>query len=83
MDTWPYIFESPDGGETVYIRRHGETERRLYHVTEKALTRANELQEAQFWHEIRQEARLDKTIQKALDHVKLLYLLKKSQSDQK
>jgi len=78
MENWPYIFESPDGGETVYIRKPGENERTLFHVSDKALGRISELKETQLWYEIRKAAKDDETLQKAIDHVKLLYLLKKN-----
>lgn len=77
MDEWPYIFESPDGGETVYIRKRGETERRLYHISDKALEQANELEETNLWHAIRHAAKTDSTLQNALERVKILYYIKK------
>lgn len=76
MKEWPYVFESPDGGETVYVRKHGEAERTLYHVSEKALEKANDLKENQLWHEIRMAAKTDETLQKALEQVKILYYIK-------
>jgi len=77
MKQWPYIFESPDGGETIYRRRQGETERELYHISHKALEKMNDLKETQLWHEIRQAAQTDETLQKAIDHVKIIYYMKK------
>jgi len=76
MNKWPYIFESPDGGETVYIRQYGETTRKLYHVSDKALEKSNELKEITLWHEIRKAAKTDETLQKAIEQVKLLYYIK-------
>jgi len=78
MEEWPYIFESPDGGETIYRRRQGEKERKLYHVSPKALEKMNDLKETQLWHEIRQAAKTDETLQKAIDHVKILYYIKQN-----
>lgn len=77
MEGWPYVFESPDGGETIYIRKHGETERKLYHVSNEALEKMNDLKETQLWHEIRQYAKNDEDLQKALERVKIIYYLKK------
>ena len=77
MEGWPYVFESPDGGETIYIRKHGETERKLYHVSNEALEKMNDLKEMQLWHEIRQYAKNDEDLQKALERVKIIYYLKK------
>jgi uncharacterized protein YecE (DUF72 family) len=80
MENWPYVFESPDGGETIYIRKHGETERKLYHVSNEALEKMNDLKETQLWHEIRQYAKNDEDLQKALERVKIIYYLKKQGS---
>jgi uncharacterized protein YecE (DUF72 family) len=77
MEQWPYVFESPDGGQTIYIRKHGETERKLYHVSNEALENMNDLKETQLWHEIRQYAKHDEELQKALERVKIIYYLKK------
>jgi hypothetical protein len=73
------IYESPDGGKTVYSRKSGETTRTLVHEDpvykkEAEITRrwAN-LKEAVFM------ADSDPTINDALEKVEILYALKKKE----
>lgn len=72
------IYESPDGGETIYVRNNGENTRTLYSVSSKSLEKENNLKEITLWNEIRQAAKTDETLQKALEQVKLLYYMKKT-----
>ena len=73
------IYESPDGGKTVYSRKSGETTRTLIHEDpaykkESEITRrwAN-LKEAVFM------ADSDPTLNDALEKVEILYALKKKE----
>ena len=76
------IFESPDKGNTVFVREAGELERacikrdpldhRNFHSTPE---------ESQLWHDIRIAARTDKSLQDALDRVKIIYYLSKKEED--
>lgn len=69
------IYESPDGGKTVYSRKSGETARTLHSIDpdtareEKLSTRWVKLKEAVFMD--------DPTINDALEKVEILYNLKK------
>jgi hypothetical protein len=72
------IFESPDGGKTVYKRKFGEVQR--YHsdssvqtITEYTGIMLDDL----LWKEIRQTAKTDDELQKVLERAKILYYLKK------
>jgi hypothetical protein len=74
------IYESPDGGKTVYSRKSGETVRTLHwqdpvYKKEQELTRrwAN-LKEAVFM------ADSDPTLNDAINKVEMLYALKKKES---
>ena len=74
------IYESPDGGKTVYARESGKVERKLvgYSYERDPLDYRNYQStpaESQLWHEIRIAARTDKNLQDALDRVKILYYL--------
>lgn len=72
----PYIFESPDGGKTIYARKFGENNRTLYHVSELALEEMKSLKEDMLWENIRIAAETDESLQIALENVKILYYLK-------
>ena len=66
------VYESPDGGRTVYKREIGSPGRELI-KEDKALH--NELMELQLWGEIRQAAKTNPTIQEALERAKVAYYL--------
>lgn len=71
------IYESPDGGETVYGRYAGETDRWLVGRSAKANSLIDELREQKLWGEIHRAAKINPLLQEALDRVKILYELGK------
>ena len=73
------IYESPDGGQTVYGRYEGETARFL--VGQNLPKRRDPLDdhERELWLNIREAALGDKDLQDALDRVKVLYYLKQKE----
>lgn len=73
------IFESPDGGKTVYARRMGETERHL-HWEDPTWKREQEL--SQRWMKLKEAvfvADNDPTLNDAISKVEMLYALKKKE----
>jgi len=73
-----YVYESPDGGDTVYSREIGSTERTLVGISLGRQKRNKELQDTQLWHDIRQEAEHNETLQKALEQCIILYHISKN-----
>lgn len=69
------IFESPDGGKTVYVREMGGKERKLHYVSPAATAEMKETLLTQEWLEIRHAAKDNAALQKAVDHLILLYRL--------
>jgi predicted ABC-class ATPase len=69
------IFESPDGGETVYSRSFGSTERKLHSMTERARDLLADAEQTVLWQEIRAAAKTNPTLQKALDRAILIHKL--------
>lgn len=73
------IFESPDGGKTVYARKIGETVRHLHWVDpvykkeQELFTRWEKLKEAVYM------ADSDTTLNDAISKVEMLYALKKKE----
>ncbi len=65
-----YIYESPDGGKTIYARENGTAERRLigYQV---------DLFEDVNWYEITLHARKNAVLQKALERAIIIHNLSK------
>ena len=72
------IYESPDGGETVYVREHGSTQRQLHSESVRAIDIREQVQEDQLWGQIRLAAKTNPALQNAIEQVKLIYHLSKS-----
>lgn len=77
------IFESPDGGETIYARIPGTSDR--IKITEsdhvREVRRAGD--EIRLWRDICQAAKTNTALQEALDRVILLYHLSKDDDNGK
>ena len=69
------IFESPDGGETVYTRIEGSTDRLLHSESELKRTLHDQMKEDQLWGNIRRRARTHPGLQDELDRVIMFYQL--------
>ena len=70
-----YVYESPDGGETVYAREFGKTERVLVGQTDKARSMVDRIQEDKLWGEIRRKAKTNPALHAELERVIMLYHL--------
>lgn len=64
------IYESPDGGKTVYQREIGKLERTL--IKSDGIL---DLEDHQLWNEIRRVAKTNPALQQACERVKLIYRL--------
>jgi len=71
------IFESPDGGKTVYARRYGETDRTLHSIDPELQSSLDLLKEDKLGGEIRTAAKTNEALQSALERVIILYHLSK------
>ena len=72
------IFESPDGGKTVYRRLPGTSQRELYSdMTSDGRTLHEQLQENQMRSESRRMARQDPGMQEILERAIMYYNLKR------
>ena len=69
------IFESPDKGETVYVREEGSTERSLYLESKDKKSLHEQIIESKLWGNIHQAAKTNPALQEALDRVKVTYYL--------
>jgi len=72
----PWIYESPDGGNTIYRRRIGDSHKELHYATPEAQTMRELLKEDQLWVEIRKHALNDPELAEQLDRIKAFYILK-------
>jgi hypothetical protein len=71
------IYESPDGGETVYVREFGGSQRQLHSESPRAISLREQLQEDKLWGEIRRAAKTNPALQHALNEAVLIYTLSK------
>ena len=72
-----YIYESPDGGETIYRRKLNSLKRELVDISEKAQLD----KDVTDWHEILEAAKDNIVLQDAINRVKMLYHLTKKDAD--
>jgi hypothetical protein len=71
------IYETPDGGETIYVREHGKDQRQLHSQSPRAFNLHAQLMEDKLWGDIRRAAKTNPTLKQALDEAVLLYTLSK------
>ena len=77
------IFESPDGGETIYARMPGQNTRVLVKESDHVREVRQDMEESQLWEAIRQAAKTNTALQEAMDRVILLYHLTKDTDDKR
>ena len=73
-----YIYESPDGGDTVYRRRFGDIQRELHSVSDKKRSQIDSLIKDKLWGDIHRAAQSDPVLQHMLDQVEIYHRLKDS-----
>jgi hypothetical protein len=71
------IYESPDGGDTVYARYRGETDKWMVGQSTKAKSLIEELREQKLWGEIHRAAKTNPLLKDALDRAIMIYHLGK------
>jgi hypothetical protein len=70
-----YVFESPDGGKTIYRRTTGNPHRELYYEADEVVSMRAQILEDQEWHQIRQAAKTDAELAHMLDQAKMYWIL--------
>jgi len=73
-----YIYESPDGGDTVYRRRMGDAQRELHSINDKQRDLLDELKKNKLWGDIHRAAQSDPVLQDMLDRIEVYHRLKDS-----
>lgn len=72
------IYESPDGGDTVYGRYSGTTERFLVGISSRRQKINDELKQDKLWKEIREAAETNPALKNALEQCIMLYYISKN-----
>jgi len=70
-------YESPDGGETIYVRESGSSQRQLHSQSPRAVDLHEQIKEDQLWGQIRRAAKTNPALKHALDEAVLIYTLSK------
>lgn len=68
-----YIYESPDGGDTIYRRKLNSLKREVVEISEKSQSK----KDLTDWQEILEAAKGNPVLQNAIERVKMLYHLTK------
>ena len=76
-----YVFESPDGGHTVYRRHPGKLDRELVSVDSHAQSLIDSVKETKLWGNIHRAAKTDPALKEMLDQVRVYYELKHNEKD--
>jgi hypothetical protein len=74
-----YIYESPDNGETVYRRRHGEIQREL--VRQPTTSRWDLLKKQQLWSQIHRAGDKDPELKTMLEQIEVYWHLKNQKEE--
>ena len=70
------IYESPDGGKTVYSRKSGETNRTLHSVDPEHKKKQDQMEHWVKYQDIIRQAEYDPALQDMLEKLELYYDLK-------
>lgn len=74
------IYESPDGGKTVYAREEGSTKRKLVgKMFEQNIS--DYIKDSHTWWEIKEAAKTNPALQNAINNVILIYQLSKENDE--
>ena len=71
------VFESPDGGRTVYARSPGQTKRELHWQDPKLQQELQDLEKSKRWVEIFQARRDNAELDHLCEQVEILYELRR------
>jgi hypothetical protein len=71
-----YVYESPDGGHTIYRRHPGKLDRELVSIDQETQDKLAALKEDKLWGDIRRRAQQDPALQQMLDQLRIYYSLK-------
>jgi hypothetical protein len=71
------VYESPDGGDTIYARPFGTNTRVLVSMNETAWQRINEREQTELWQDMMEKSKSNSALQKAIDRAIMIYNLSK------
>jgi hypothetical protein len=74
-----YVYETPDGGQTIYAREVGAPSNQRILIGDNRIQA--KMQETQLWNDIREMAKINPGLNQMLEQVVLTYYLLKKQQD--
>lgn len=77
------IYESPDGGKTVYARQSGSTDRWIHNTDGETQQMLDRLADERMWEKIREAAQTNTALADLLEQVKMTYQLTKNENSSK
>lgn len=75
------IFESPDGGKTIYSRKNGSSMRQLHKVSDDLTQEMERVERETRWLDILKVSERSPALQEAIDRVITIYELSKTDDD--
>jgi hypothetical protein len=73
-----YIYESPDGGDTVYRRKTVQAQRELHSVSEEKRKWDQQVENEMLWVKIVKSSRTNPALQAALEQARVVYELSRN-----
>jgi len=74
------VYETPDGGKSIYARVSGQTQRIKISESNEVKNARVDFEESQLWESIRNEAKNNEALREAMNRVIVLYHLAKDQN---
>jgi hypothetical protein len=72
------IFESPDGGHTVYVRQMGSSHRTLHSMSAQKQAQLQQQKQWDLWQDILAKSKQDSELKDMLDRIEVYHALKNS-----
>jgi hypothetical protein len=70
-----YVYESPDGGQTVYRRRPGSLDRQLHHINNNILSKHERQEKQMLWQQILVASETNAVLKDLVDRTLAIYQL--------
>jgi hypothetical protein len=73
-----YVYESPDGGQTVYRRKIGQTQKELHSISDEKRQWDQQVEQEMLWVKISQASKTNPALKLALDQARIIYELSRN-----
>jgi hypothetical protein len=73
-----YVYESPDGGQTVYRRKIGQTQKELHSISYEKRQWDQQVEQEMLWVKISQASKTNPALKLALDQARIIYELSRN-----